>query len=225
MAEEQEPKNDRGRFITLSLLLITTVFSAVLAGLQSDASIRADEANLQSQYYAVLASAEIFREGQQSAYDIETISTYLSNTQETTVLQYSALELENKGDTTGTARLQVQALSTNARAEAAKKLSLIFADPRFAPTEPNGFPNLQAYMSESVKKANSLVAKQNAAADEYHKWDDKGDGYLTILTLLALVFFLLGVAQNSRKLRVFFIIAALVILVTSGIWTFWVLIS
>jgi hypothetical protein len=220
-----EPKNERRRFLILFIVLVTTVFSAVLAGLQSDAGIRADQANIQSQYYAVLASAEIVRDGQQSAFDIETLTTHVRYLQESTVLEFTALELEGSGNTAGAASLRAQARIAAARAGAAKQISFLFVDPRYAPSAADGFPNIQAYMSDQASTANALVAKQNTAVDEYHYWDDKGSSYLTILTMLALVFFLLGVAQNSRQLRGFFTIAALVILLACTVATLRVLLS
>jgi hypothetical protein len=222
---EQEPKNDFRRFMILFILLITTVFAAILAGLQSDAGIRADKANVQSQYYAVLASAELFREGQQSAFDLETLSTHLRHLQESTVLEYSALQLEGDGNLDGAMRLRGQAHTAAARADAAKQVSFLFVDPRYAPSEADGFPDMLTYISDQVVEANSLVAKQNTAADAYHFWDNKGNSYLTVLSILALVFFLLGIAQNSRELRVFFTTAALSILLACGVATLWILIS
>lgn len=219
------PPTDRLRFWILFLLLVTTVFSAVLAGLQSDAGIRADQANIQSQYYAVQASAEIYRQGQQSAFDFETLSTQLRHAQETTVLEFSALQLEGGGNLDGAERLRAQARISQARMQAAQQVSLFYTDPRYAPAEPDGFPNLEAYLADQNLIANALVAKQNAAVDAYHVWDNKGNSYLTILSILALVFFLIGIAQNARVLRGFFTATALLILLATAAATLWVLIS
>ncbi len=225
MSAEAAPQTDRRPFYVLALLLVTTVFAALVTALQADASIRASQADIKSQYYAVLASAELFRQGQQSAFDIATLSTYTRYEQQATVLEYSALQLENTGDQSGAASLRLQAGPLSARAQAVKGVSLFFNDPRYAPASPDQLPNLQSYLGDQDKIANDIVSKQNAAADEYHHWDNRGNGYLTILTILALVFFLLGLAQNSQKLRLFFALAAVLILAACGVGTLWTLIS
>ena len=116
MPNSPEPPDERRPMWVLFLLLVTTFSAAVLAWLQSDAGIRADDANIQSQYYALLSSAEIFRQGQQSAFDIATLSTHLRYAQETTVLEYSALQLKTSGNPEGATSLTELALITGARA-------------------------------------------------------------------------------------------------------------
>ncbi len=219
MSQETAPAGDRTRVLVLVLTLINTVFAAVLAGLQSDANIRADTANIQSQYYAVQTSAELVRQGQQSAYDFATFSTRLKNAQESLVLQFSALEVENNGNADGAARLRVQAAAAQARADAAQSLSIFYIDPRYAPANPDSAPDLQGYLDDQAAVANALVEKQNAAADDYQRWNGKSDSYLTVLTLLSLVFFLLGVAQTTQRLRIFFAVAAVGIMLMCGAWS------
>lgn len=219
MSPDAAPVNERSRLFVLVLTLINTVFAATLAGLQSDANIRADAANVESQYYAVQVSAELVRQGHQSAYDFDTFSTFLKNSQESLVLQFSALEVENNGDAQGAARLRVQASAAQARADAARPLSIFYTDPRYAPASPDAAPNLQRYLDDQAALANALVEKQNAAADTYQRWDGKSDSYLTLLTLVSLVFFLLGVAQTTQRLRLFFALAAVSLMLVSGAWT------
>lgn len=225
MSQEIAPLNERSRFFVLVLTLINTVFVAVLAGLQSDANIRADTANIQSQYYAVQVSAELVRQGQQSAYDFATLSARLKNAQEALVLQFSALELENNDNAEGAARLRVQAAIAQARADAAQSLSIFYTDPRYAPANPDSAPDLQRYLAEQAAAANAIVEKQNAAADAYQRWNGKSDSYLTALTVLSLAFFLLGVAQTTRRLRIFFAVAAVSLMLACGLWTLAILLA
>ena len=49
---------ERYKTLIVVLTLITTVITAVVATLQADANIRANTANRDSQYYAILVSAE-----------------------------------------------------------------------------------------------------------------------------------------------------------------------
>ena len=135
------------------------------------------------------------------------------------------MQLEGGGDLEGAEALRAQSRISRARMQAVQQVSLFYADPRYAPTEANGVPNLKSYMGDQNLAANALVEKQNAAVDAYHLWDNKGNSYLTILSILALVFFLIGIAQNARALRGFFTAAALLILLAAAAATLWVLIS
>jgi hypothetical protein len=223
MSTEANTTPDRTRLTILILTLITTVFSAILAGLQADASIRASEANTESQYYAVLTSAELVRQGQESAYDLATLARALQNSQESLILEFSALELDVRGNNNDAKRLRDQAQTAQTRAQAAYNLSVFYTNPRYAPQEEGNLPDTQTYINDKTASANALVEQQNNAADAYHRWDEKSDSYLTILTLLALVFFLLGVAQTTSRLRIVFAGLASLILIICAVWTLLVL--
>lgn len=210
---------DRFRIVILVLTLINTIFAATLSGLQVDANIRADEANRDSQYYALLGADKLVQLGHQSAYDLELFTNTLKDTQQSLVMEFTALELEQKGNEDSAAQLHSQSRIAQARSEKGLSLSRLYTDARYAPSEAGGAPNLDAYLVDQTKPANDLVEKHNAATDEYHKWNKKADGYVTILTLLAIVFFLLGLAQSTSRLRFFFAASALVIMFIAAAWT------
>jgi len=222
---ETTPNTDRYRTLVLILTLINTIFAATLSGLQVDANIRADHANRDSQYYALLASNELVRLGQQSAYDLELFANTVKDTQQSLVMEFTALELEKNGNKESAARLRSQSEISKARSEKGVSLSLLYSDPRYAPTEPDGMPDFQAYLDDQSQSPNDLVAKQNAASDAYHKWNGKADAYVAILTILAIVFFLLGLAQSSARLRLFFAGSAVVIMVLAVVWTGYIVIA
>jgi len=222
---ETTPNTDRFRTLVLILTLINTIFAATLSGLQVDANIRADHANRDSQYYALLASNELVRLGQQSAYDLELFANTVKDTQQSLVMEFTALELEKNGNKESAARLRSQSEISKARSEKGVSLSLLYSDPRYAPTEPDGMPDFQAYLDDQSQSPNDLVAKQNAASDAYHKWNGKADAYVAILTILAIVFFLLGLAQSSARLRLFFAGSAVVIMVLAVVWTGYIVIA
>jgi hypothetical protein len=222
---ETTPYTDRFRTLVLILTLINTIFAATLSGLQVDANIRADHANRDSQYYALLASNELVRLGQQSAYDLELFANTVKETQQSLVMEFTALELEKNGDKESAARLRSQSEISKARSEKGVSLSLLYSDPRYAPTEPDGMPDFQAYLDDQSQSPNDLVAKQNAASDAYHKWNGKADAYVAILTILAIAFFLLGLAQSSARLRLFFAGSAVVIMVLAVVWTGYIVIA
>jgi hypothetical protein len=222
---ESTPNPDRFRTLVLVLTLINTIFAATLSGLQVDANIRADSANRDSQYYALQASNELVRSGQQSAYDLELFANTVKDTQQSLVMEFTALELERNGDKESAARLRSQSKISQARSEKGVSLSLLYSDPRYAPTEPDGMPDFQAYLADQSQSPNDLVAKQNAASDAYHKWNGKADAYVAILTVLAIAFFLLGLAQSSARLRLFFAGSAVVIMTLAAVWTGYIVIA
>jgi hypothetical protein len=222
---EPTPNTDRFRTLVLVLTLINTIFAATLSGLQVDANIRANNANRDSQYYALLASNELVRLGQQSAYDLELFANAVKDTQQSLVMEFTALELEKNGSKDSAARLRSQSEISKARSKKGVALSLLYADPRYAPKEPDGMPDFQAYLADQGKGPNDLVTKQNAASDAYHKWSGKADAYVAILTVLAIAFFLLGIAQSSVRMRLFFAGSAVVIMALAVVWTGYIFIA
>lgn len=210
---------DRFRVFILALTLLNTIFAAILSGLQVDASIRADQANRDSHYYALLASDEVIRFGHQSAYDLELFATTLKDAQQSLVMQLTALELQDAGESELATALLNQSTVAQARSDQGSALSIFYTDPRYAPDEPDGLPDSEAYIADLSQVANELTEKQNAASDAYHRWDNKADAYTTVLSILAIAFFLLGLAQSAKQMRLFFGIAALVVMAVAAVWT------
>ena len=85
-------------------------------------------------------------------------------------------------------------------------------------------PDAAKCMADMNAKANALLEKQNAAADRAHEWADKGDAYVTILTLQAVVLFLYGLSLTFRgRLSPYiFVGAGTLIAGVSVIWTAWI---
>jgi uncharacterized membrane protein len=198
---QEQQSSERYKSTIIILTVFTTVLAALLAALQVDASIRADIANRNSQYLAVLASGELHRAGLEGNYEFNIFGDYLTNLQETTVLELTALEQEEKGDLKSAQASRELALIAQARAEVGRKFSIFYNDPRYAPQTEDGLPAAEQYIADLNESANEIVARQNAASDEYRKWDAKADSYVTMLTILAVAFFLFGLAQVVRNLR------------------------
>jgi len=95
----------------------------------------------------------------------------------------------------------------------------LYNDPRYAPDQPDGLPNAQTYIDDEAQTVNEIVTRQNAASDAYQEWNAKSDAYTAILTLLAIVFFLLGVAQSTHRMRPFFAISGSLIMLISIAWS------
>jgi hypothetical protein len=219
-APQTQEKTDRYKITIIALTMLTTIVAAIVAGLQADANIRANNFNRDSQYYAVLISSELQRVGLQSNYDISTMTEYLRESQTSLVMELTSLELSESGDKNAASFSELTALGAQARADKARSFSVFFSDPRYAPTSPDGYPNMDAYLTDSYKRINELTEIQNAAADGYNAWNSKADTYVSILTVLAISFFMFGLAQALReRMRLTFIIFGVVALLVSMFWT------
>ena len=227
MNEPQTPQPvERYKTLIVVLTLITTIVSAIAAGLQADANIRANNANRDSQYYAVLTSGELRRSGLQSSYDTNTFAGVLRETQTALMMRFTALESEQAGDKQGAAINNQEALAAEARADAMTSFSIFFTDPRYAPKTADDLPNSEAYLTDLSAKASELLQKQNATADEYQQWNNKSDSYVGVLTVLAMAFFLLGLAQAlTGRMRLVFAIFGGVILLSASAWAMLILVA
>lgn len=216
---------DRFRIFVLVLTLLNTVFVALLSGLQVDANIRADKANRDYEYFGLLATNEAVHFGRESGYEFQLLLDAINEAQRSQILTLTALDLEEAGETESAAIVSSQSQVAEARSETGTSLSLLLSDPRYAPSEPGDFPDVQLYLDDQRKAIEELEEKQNVASDEYYRWDGKADGYLTALTVMAVAFFSLGVAQSTGRLRQFFAFLALAIMVLTAVWTGFILIS
>ncbi len=220
------PDPDRYKTLVVILTVVTTVVTAIVAGLQADANIRASISNRDSQVYAILAAGELHREGLQSAYDMNVFIGYLKDVQEATILGLTVLQQQENGDAVDAADSQLRSDVAQGRADAARKFSIFYTDPRYAPDTVDGTPNMQAYLDDAYVVANDLVAQQNAAADDYNRWNSKGDSYTSVLAVLAVAFFLFGLAQAlSPRLRLLFAAFGMVALTAAGLWTILVMVG
>ena len=225
--EKPVESSDRWRNLVIILTVLTTVFAAVLAALQADANIRSNIANRDSQFYAVAASGELIRSGLSSNYELTVYGQVLRDLQVATVFQLTALEQQDRGERDLAKSTLAQAEAAQARALTGNKFSVFNTDPRYAPKAEGEPPQLEAYLTDSQVKANELVASQNQAADAYKLWNTKSDAYVTILTVLAVAFFMFGVAQAVKvtRMRLVFTIFGSLIILICGAWTLLVLVS
>lgn len=222
-----EESPERWKNLVIILTIINTVFAAVLAALQADASIRASIADRDSQYYAVEASAELYRSGLAENYDFAIFNQTLNNQQEAYILQFTALSQQISGFDTQAGLTQALAASSQARADAGRKFSVLYRDPRYAPQTESDSPDLKAYVADLNARANQLVASQNQAVDAYHTWNKKADDDVTVLTVLAVAFLLFGIAQtiHSSRLRLLFAGFGGLVQLVCLVWTVGILIK
>ncbi len=218
--------SERYKTLIVVLTLITTIITATIATLQADANIRSNNANRDSQYYAILVSGELVRSGLQSSYDLNTFSKVLLEKQTALMMQFTALQSEQSADKLGTALNNISALAAQARADKLINFSVFYTDPRYAPKTTDGLPDAEAYLADVSDEANKILEKQNAAADEYHKWNNKSDAYVGVLTVIAVAFFLFGLAQAVKgRMRLVFAVFGLVILLAASAWALLILVA
>jgi hypothetical protein len=211
---------ERGKTLVLVLILLNTVLVATISALQVDANIRSNQANRDSQYYAVQVTGSLIQSGARSDYDLKTYSILLTNTQESLVAEYSALQRQAANDQQGFETLTLQSQIYQARADRVRSLSLLMNDPAYAPASDQMSPNMTAYLSDLQSSSQELLLKQNEASDAYHRWNNKSDSYVAVLTVLAIAFFLLGVAQMTRPgLRLLFSLFAIGVISIGSLWT------
>ena len=85
----------------------------------------------------------------------------------------AALKLPAAGSATEAEQISALAAAARARADQARTLSDIYADPAFTPATPDGFPDLQAYFEGRAAVERVMVAQQNAASDSYNDWNSR----------------------------------------------------
>ena len=205
--QQHTESSERYKNLIVLLTVFTTVLAAVLAALQADANIREGVANRDSQYLAILASGELHRAGLESNYEFSVLGDYLQNLQEGTVLEITALEQETAGDEEAAQASREIAALSQARTGIGEKFSILYTDPRYAPQNDGDLPRAEQYITDVFERSNEIVAEQNKAADDYHNWGRKSDLYVTALTIIAVAFFLFGLAQALKETRLRLIFA------------------
>ena len=129
------------------------------------------------------------------------------------------MQRQTVNDQQGYERLTLESLIYQAQADQTKTLSVLLTDPAYAPASDQASPDMSAYLADLNATSLALVQKQNGASDAYHRWNNKSDSYVALLTVLAIAFFLLGVAQMSRpNVRLLFSAFAIGVM---GIGTLW----
>src|SRR3990170_2136991 len=182
--------HDRSRNVIVVFAVLATALTTIVAGLQTDASIRANQANRDSQLHAIRLMGTLQRTGLSSAYEL------------------AGLRLQEQGNDAGAARAMLRAQAAQARARAQQDASILYQDPRYGPATPDGAPDLETYIADLTSQTEILLQEQNTAADDFQRWNRKADAYVGALTLFATALFLLGLAQALvGRLRLFFALA------------------
>jgi len=92
-----------------------------------------------------------------------------------TVLTLVSLQMKDAGNSTAADATSLQAKAAEARSNAAQSNSILYTNSRYAPAPGEIAPKLDQYLVDLFTKAQDLLKKQNAAAEEYNRWSSKGD--------------------------------------------------
>jgi hypothetical protein len=210
--------SDRGRRLVVVLTLLTTIVAAVVAGLEVEASTQGDAANRESERLVLTAAALQVSDTVIEGYQSGLVTDVLSNTQQGLALEFAALQLAQEGKAADATQVGAMAKAARARADEARGLSDIYQDPAYAPASPDGFPDVKGYYDARSTVEQALVTQQNAASDAYNLWNSRSDTYVAILSVLAITFFLLGLAQVAKRMRPFLATCAGILLVVAMGW-------
>ena len=214
-----EQGRDRGRRAVVVLTLLTTIVAAVVAGLEVEASTQGDRANRESERLVLTAAALQVSDTVVENYQNRLVTDVLTNQQEGLALDYAALQLGGKGDDAGATQVGYLAEAARARAKQAMALSDVYSDPAYAPAKDGDFPDLQGYLTARSNVEAAVVAQENAASYSYNLWNSRSDTYVAILSVLAITFFLLGLAQVARRMRPFLASTAAALLLLTVAWS------
>jgi phage host-nuclease inhibitor protein Gam len=90
----EESSRDRFQYVVIVLILLVTILGAVVALLQTHASVREDQASRESVALAVQLVGKLQRSSQRSAYELGLVADFTAYSMDALAVQATALELE-----------------------------------------------------------------------------------------------------------------------------------
>jgi hypothetical protein len=220
----EESSRDRFQYVVIVLILLVTILGAVVALLQTHASVREDQASRESVALAVQLVGKLQRSSQRSAYELGLVADFTAYSMDALAVQATALELEMNDQSEEAAIYWERAETLMAQAEALRTLSTLFNDPRYAPQGDDFIPDAEAYAKDEMAPIQELLTEQNAAAGAANRWGNKADTYTSIITVLAVSLFLYGLSLIIRgRLRYIFTLVGTLVAGASLLWVAWAL--
>ncbi len=219
----KEPKpadQERWKNLVLILTVVATVSAALVAALQVDAGLRANQASRDAQLCAIQLADELQQRGLRSNYELTRLATITQDRLEANVLELTALKLKDKNDKPGAANATLQAQAAKARAAKGQATSLLYTDPRYAPASADGQPNVAQYLKDAQAQEQTLRQQQTSTIDAYSRWSKKANAYVGVWVVLAVALFLLGLAQGvAPRLRLLFAVVGVLAVGAASLWT------
>ncbi len=210
-AEQQHAAEDRAtrRFnaITVTLIAIVTLLSAVAAFLQNDAANRQSSAARDVQHYAASQLSAALQSQQTQNFDADVQRNWLN-------LAYERSVLLDSGAVTDTTRADQLADLMRLTAGFSPMLQEPYlSDPI------TGSIDLPRYYADLEYEPTYWQQRREAASVINDAWNRKAATYVTVLTLFAVALFLFGIAATiGGKLRGAFVVLGVLIALGGTAW-------
>jgi hypothetical protein len=216
---EEHPQN-RFQFIVTLLIMLTTLTGATVAFLENHASLQEDRAARQAEVYAIQIMGMIVQNGYESDYEAGLFYDHINLSQVSLARQFAEFEAWQQGDANLVAMYQHEAGRLEAMREAIQPHSALLSDPRYAPEDDSGTPDMQLWADDGMAPILDHLEQQNEAADRRDTWGEKADAYVSIVTLLAVALFMFGLSlATSSRVRLLFVLVGTAIASAGTVWT------
>jgi len=216
---EERPQN-RFQYTVSVLIMVTTLLGVTTAFLRAHASLQEDRAARQAEVLAIRMMGRIVRNGYESDYQAGLVYDSISLGQLELARQFGQLTAWQKEDSELVAEYQHEAGRLEAMREALRPHSILLSDPRYAPEDDSGIPDLQRWADDGMAPILELLAQQNASVDVRDAWGAKADNYVSVITILAVALFLYGLSLvTQRRVRLLFAVVGVVLAVVCTGWT------
>ncbi len=208
--DELEVTDRYDRIVTILMALIT-LWAAVIGVFESRAGINEDLAAQRAQMYAVSAFGELIRADQRVSHSLDVYTSWYEAGEQIVQFQSAADAARMSGDESSAQVLEASITRWQASREQLAELTPLLA---------SGYDrDYVRYFEESHRGSYLEYERQQGAMREADGWGNKADTYVSVVTMLAAVLFLLGISLTIENwLRYVFLGCGLLMLVVSGVW-------
>jgi hypothetical protein len=209
---EEKPR-DLFQYVVIVLLALTTLWGAAVSFLESQASVQEDEASRTAETYAIQSMGELIRANQQLGYDMDVFSRWQQDNARRDQENALARAYRLRGDEAAAQQAEEQAArweQVNARLA---QFTPILSDTAYA-------ADYGLYYEGASRQSYIYAEKQLFALAQTETWNRKADGYVTIITILAVALFLFGLSLTIHNwIRFVFVTVGVFIVALSFFWT------
>ena len=187
-------EEDRGNAGVAVALAVLTVLAALVAGLEAQASIASSLAQREADRIGMAASGQQASAVLQAGEAYGVYASWLEELQRTTFAQN---ELVRDPSSPDLVELQTRAAADQRIAAWAKSQSPLLQPPYFNATTNVG--DFAAFQADLINGPAALASEQQSAENNVAAaWQAKANTYVTILTILAVALFFVGLASTVR---------------------------
>lgn len=212
---EEKPR-DLFQYTVIVLLALTTLWGATVSFLESRASVQEDRAARAAETLAIQSMGELIRANQQLGYDMDVFSRWRQNNARRDQENALARAYRLQGDEAAAQQAEEQATrweQVNARLA---QFTPILSDPAYA-------DDYGLYYEGASRQSYLYTEKQLLALDQTEAWNKKADGYVTIITILAVALFLFGLSLTIHGwVRFMFVALGVFIVGLSFLWAMFI---